>query len=364
MKKLKVDLSRNPYSIIVGKSCYSNLIQEIKKLGLYKNLLIAADKNVFHFWEEYIKKPLIDYENKIEFYILNPGEKSKSYVELNKIYSFLLNKNFGRDTLIISIGGGVTGDLLGYTASTFMRGVQVIHIPTTLLAAVDSSIGGKTGINFNNKKNMVGTFYQPNLVMIDTNFVSTLPEKELTSGIGEIIKYAFLLNTDFFDYVNENLEKLYNGNERVIEEVIVRSASIKSVVVSQDEKETGLRKILNLGHTFAHAIESDLNFRIKHGEAVIAGIICALYLSNKIGILKKDMMRDYLSLPLRVKLPHNLKNLSEQNMVNIMHVDKKSRDGKINFVLLSAVGNILIDVQVGEKDILYSIDRMKKALKY
>ncbi len=364
MKKLKVELSRNPYSIIVGKSCYSKIIQEIKKLGLYKNLLIAADKNVFNFWEEYIKKPLINYENKVEFYILNPGEKSKSYMELNKIYSFLLNKNFGRDTLIISIGGGVTGDLLGYAASTFMRGVQLIHIPTTLLAAVDSSIGGKTGINFNNKKNMVGTFYQPNLVIIDTKFVSTLPEKELTSGIGEIIKYAFLLNSDFFDYINENFEKLYNGNERVIEEVIVSSASIKSVVVSQDEKESGLRKILNLGHTFAHAIESDLNFRIKHGEAVIAGIISALYLSNKIGILKKNKMSDYLSLLFKVKLPRNLANLNEQNMVNIMHLDKKSRDGKINFVLLSAVGNILIDVQVGEKDILYSIDRMKKALKY
>ena len=364
MKKIKVKLSKNSYDIFVGKNCYLNIVEEIKKLRLNKNILIIIDRNVKKYWEEYIKKPFIDYENRIEYYILKPGESSKSYVELNRIYSFLLDNNFGRDTLVLAIGGGVTGDLAGYAASTFMRGVQLVHVPTTLLAAVDSSIGGKTGINFNSKKNMIGTFYQPKFVFIDTNFISSLPTKEITSGLGEIIKYAFLSDDDFFDYLKKNIDKVYINNEVVINKLILKSALIKASVVSQDEKESGLRKILNFGHTFAHAIESDLNFRIKHGEAVIAGIISALYLANKTGILKKTRMSEYLSLTLKIHLPLLFQNLNEKNMVNIMQLDKKSRDGEINFVLISELGNILIDVKTGEKNILYSIESMKKIVNF
>ena len=360
MKKINLKLSKSSYNIFIGKYNYSQIIEEIKKINLNKNILIVIDENVERFWGEYIKKPFANYGNKINYYSIKSGEKSKSYKELNKIYSFLLNNNFGRDTLIISIGGGVTGDLTGYAASTFMRGVQIIHVPTTLLAAVDSSIGGKTGINFSNKKNMIGTFYQPNFVLIDINFLSSLPKKEITSGIGEVIKYAFLSTPDFFYFVRDNIEKVYYNDDKVINELIVKSASIKSAVVSQDERESGLRKILNLGHTFAHAIESDLNFKIKHGEAVTAGIISALYLSNKMGILTKNRVRDYLSLPLKINLPNNLFYLNEENMVNIMHLDKKSRDGMINFILLSEIGNILVDVKASKNDILNSILKLKE----
>ncbi len=362
MKKIKVKLTNSSYNIIIGKNCYLQIVQEIKKLDLNKNILIVIDQSVKKYWEKYIKKPFENFEHRIEYYLLKPGESSKSYIELNKIYSFLLKNNFGRDTLIIATGGGVTGDLTGYAASTFMRGVQLIHVPTTLLAAVDSSIGGKTGINFNTKKNMIGTFYQPKFVLIDINFISSLPKKEITSGAGEIIKYAFLSNDNFFEYLRENIEKVYHNDEEIINELIIKSALIKASVVSQDEKEAGLRKILNLGHTFAHAIESDLNFKIKHGEAVIAGIIAALYLSYKTGVLKKSRMSEFLSLPLKINLPQIIKNLNEENMVNIMHLDKKSRDGKINFVLLSELGKLLIDVKTVEKNILYSIDRMKKII--
>ncbi len=360
MKKIKLKLSKNSYNIFIGKYNYTQIIEEIKKTNLNKNILIVIDENVGRYWDKYIKQPFAGYGNKIEYYTLKPGEKSKSYKELNKIYSFLLDNNFGRDTLIIAIGGGVTGDLTGYAASTFMRGVQLIHVPTTLLAAVDSAIGGKTGINFNSNKNMIGTFYQPNFVLVDINFLSSLPKKEITSGIGEIIKYAFLSTSDFFDYARNNIEKVYHNNDEVINKIIIKSALIKSAVVSQDERESGLRKILNLGHTFAHAIESDLNFKIKHGEAVTAGIISALYLSNKIGILKKNKMRDYLSLPLKINLPQILANLNEKNMVNIMHLDKKSRGGMINFVLLSEIGNILVDVKASKNDILNSILTLKE----
>ena len=362
MKKIKVKLSKDSYNIFVGRNCYLQIAEEIKKLGLNKNILIIVDKNVKKYWEEYIKEPFTNYGDRIEYYILKPGENTKSFIELNRIYSFLLEKNFSRDTLVLAIGGGVTGDLAGYAASTFMRGVQLVHVPTTLLAAVDSSIGGKTGINFNSKKNMIGTFYQPKFVLIDIKFISSLPRKEITSGLGEIIKYAFLSDNDFFKYLEENIEKVYNNDEETIYKLILKSASLKASVVSRDEKESGLRKSLNLGHTFAHAIESDLSFRIKHGEAVIAGIISALYLSNKTGILKKNRMIEYLSLPLKIHLPQILQNLDEKNMVNIMQLDKKSRNGKINFVLISEPGNILIDVKTVENNILYSIDRMKEVV--
>jgi 3-dehydroquinate synthase len=359
LNKIKVELKDNSYNILIGKSNYLKIVDKIAKLNLYRNICFIIDDNVRSYWEDYIARPFNNYEKKIEFYSLKPGENSKSYLELNRIYSFLLEKNFGRDTLIIAVGGGVAGDLSGYAASTFMRGVQLIHIPTTLLAAVDSAIGGKTGINFNGKKNIIGTFYQPKLVLIDINFLSTLPQDEITSGIGEIIKYSFLSSNDFFEYARKNLEKIYSNDEKVIRQVILRSAAIKSAVVKQDEKESGLRKILNLGHTFAHAIESDLNFGIKHGEAVTAGIISALYLSNKIGILPKNRLKEYLSLPFIVKLPQQISSLNENNMVNIMHLDKKNRNGKINFVLLSRIGNILVDVQTPEDDVFYALEKMK-----
>ena len=359
MNKIRVKLSNSSYNIFVGKNNYLKISQEIEKLELNKNIVFIVDQNVKKYWDEYIRKPFGNYGNRIEYYYLKPGERSKSYTELNRIYSFLLENNFGRDTLIIAIGGGVTGDLAGYAASTFMRGIQLVHIPTTLLAAVDSSIGGKTGINFNSKKNMIGSFHQPGFVLIDTNFISTLPGKEITSGLGEIIKYAFLSNDDFFEYLNENIEKVYNNDEETVKKLILKSVFIKASVVSRDEHEAGLRKILNLGHTFAHAIESDLKFRIKHGEAVVAGIVSALYLSNKIGILNKNRMSEYLSLLLKIHLPKSLKNLNNKNMVNIMQLDKKSRGGKINFVLLSELGNILVDVKADKNNIFYSIDKMK-----
>jgi len=363
LKKIKVKLAKNSYSILVAKLSYQEIADRISKTEFNKNLLIVADENVNSEWGEYIRKPFEGYKNKIEFYDLKAGENSKSYIELNNIYSFLIDKNFGRDTLIIAIGGGVTGDLVGYAASTFMRGIQLIHVPTTLLSAVDSSIGGKTGINFNNRKNMIGSFFQPKLVLIDTNFLSTLPQSEMISGIGEIVKYTYLSPDDFFDFAKSNLDKALLNDEEVIHEFILRSAAIKAAVVSQDGKESNLRKILNLGHTFGHAIESDLNFEIKHGQAVLSGLISALYLSNKIGILKKNRMRKLLSLPLSIKLPSKLSALDEMNMINIMQMDKKNRDGKINFVLLSEIGNILIDVQTGEKDVLDSISSMKESFK-
>lgn len=278
---------------MIGHSILDRLKSVIEKNKMNKNILIICDENVMHYHGKELKHTLAGFSGKINFYTLKAGETSKSYTQLNKIYSFLLEKGYGRDSLIIGIGGGVTGDLIGYAASTYMRGIQLIHVPTTLLAAVDSAIGGKTGINFEKKKNMIGSFYQPKCVLVDISFFRTLPKKELTSGIGEIIKYGYLADKTFFDYLEKNITGIYDNDNKIINHIIKRCASIKASVVSQDEKESGIRKILNLGHTFAHGFETDLNFKIKHGEAVIAGVVSALFLSDSLGLLKKDNLGEF-----------------------------------------------------------------------
>ena len=309
MKKIKVTLKNNPYEILIGNKILSQLNRYIEYET--KNVLAVIDENVFKYFEDEIKNALLKISNQCKIYLLKSGERTKSYTELQKIHSYLLSNNFGRDSLIIAIGGGVTGDLVGFAASTFMRGVKLVHIPTTLLADVDSSIGGKTGINFNHKKNMIGTFYQPNLVFIDTELLKTLPDTEIKSGVGEVIKYAYLSDKKFFDYLLKNLEKIYENDSEVLNEVIFKSAAIKASVVSQDEKESGLRKILNLGHTFAHAFESELDFKVKHGEAVIAGIISSLYLSENLKLITKNELDAFLELAVKINLPKKFLKLEK-----------------------------------------------------
>ncbi len=362
MKEIKVTLENESYPILVGKSILKKLNGEILKRGLFANIFVVADRNVLKYHRDKIQKALVSGKNKINFYTMAPGEESKSYIGLNKIYSSLLKHGYGRDTLLVSIGGGVAGDLAGFAASTYMRGIQLVHVPTTLLACVDSAVGGKTGINFDKKKNMIGTFYQPKFVLADIEFLSSLPAKEKISGIGEIIKYAYLADEEFYRFVSKNINKVYAGDNRVLEEVITRSASIKAAVVTQDEKESGPRKILNLGHTFAHAFETELNFRVKHGEAVIAGVICALFLSNKLGLLSGARAEALMELPLKVKLPNIFLKMNKENLYGIMLSDKKNRNGKIKFVLVEDIGSIVLDAESVKSDVFYAVDRMQELL--
>ena len=361
-KKVIVKLKENSYPILIGKNIFNNIIELLKKYNLNKHLLVITDENVEKIYSLKIRKTLGSKDVKVNFYSLKSGENSKSYIELNKIYAYMIKNNFGRDSLIVAIGGGVTGDLAGFVSATFMRGIQLVHVPTTLLAAVDSSIGGKTGINFQMKKNMIGAFHQPKLVLVDTTFLKSLPHEEINSGLGEIVKYAFLTNQKFFSFVEKNFYNINNLNDNNLLEVILTSAEIKAAVVSQDEKESGLRKILNFGHTFAHSFETNLNFRIKHGEAVSAGIICALFLSNKIGLLSSDNLEKYLSLPLKVKLSQKLKNMNKEALFEIMLHDKKNRDEKIKFVLISDLGKLILDVEADKNEILSSIDMMSNLI--
>jgi 3-dehydroquinate synthase len=362
MRKIKIHLSSKTYPVLIGNSIFPNILNEIKDQDLHENIFIVVDGNVMKFYGKEIKKVFSSYKEKLFFYTLKPGEKSKSSEELHKIYKSLLDNKFGRDSLVVAIGGGVTGDLAGYAASTFLRGVQLVHVPTTIISDVDSSIGGKTGINFNTRKNMIGSFYQPDFVLIDTSFLDTLSLREMKSGIGEIIKYAFLSDLNLYNYIKDNIGKIFSRGEKVLERIITQSVILKGSVVSQDEKEKSLRKILNLGHTFGHAYESVFNFRIMHGEAVIAGIITSLFLSNRIGILSKSRLLEFLDLPLKIKLSVPFTGLNKEKIFKIMQSDKKVRGGKIKFVLVSDIGNILLDVEAGKKDIFYALQKTEEIL--
>ena len=359
MKKINVKCKSFTYPVFVGSNILQSLPDLLKKHKLNKNVFIVIDENVEKIYGREIKKLVSSWANRSTIFILKASERSKSLTTLKKIYTALADNEFGRDTLLLSVGGGITGDVAGYCAATYMRGVQLVHVPTTLLASVDSSIGGKTGVNFYNRKNLIGSFYQPHFVLIDTNFLQTLPAAELRSGTGEIIKYAFLSNKDFCEYILQNFNKLLLLNSKVLNSVISESVLIKAGVVGQDEKETGLRKILNFGHTFAHAFESHSGYKIKHGEAVVGGIIAALFLSHKLKFFSDEKLESYLKFLSVFKLPPAIKKVNNNSILEIMYLDKKRRGDRIKFVLLKDIGNLIIDAEIEKKEIFYALDKMK-----
>jgi len=357
MKTLTVALKENGYDIYLGKGILEKFKSLCEKKSLPKRMFFVVDENILRVRKKYLQTFLFN-EKEDLVYKFPAGEKSKSFKQISELHKVMLENKLGRDTLIVAVGGGVTGDAAVFAASIFMRGVPVVHIPTTLLAAVDSSIGGKTGINFNNKKNIIGSFHQPKFVLIDTTFFSSLPEKEITCGLGEIVKYAFLTGQNFYDEVLALLPLFYQKDFSITEKLIANSISIKTEVVSSDERETGLRKILNFGHTFAHAFESELKFKIKHGEAVIAGIICALFLSHGKGFISEQQLEKLLYLPKQIPLPASLKKLNKEKLYQVMLSDKKNRNGKIKFVLLKNIGEILLDVEAEKAEVFNSFERM------
>jgi 3-dehydroquinate synthase len=298
---------------------------------------------------------------KIFNYIFIANERNKSLKQVENIYKFLNSNNLGKDSLIIAVGGGITGDISGFTASTYMRGIRYYQVPTTLLSMVDSSVGGKTGVNFLNNKNLIGTFFQPEAVYILPDFLKTLPKRELFSGAGEVFKYSFLSDKENYIFLKKNLSKLFYENKINYTEVIKSCLSIKANIVKQDEREiTGLRKILNLGHTFAHAFEVESNYKLKHGEAVIGGIFCAIILSEIVGFLDKAKSHTIMNDFSFIKIHKYVRNMNSELVYQKMLGDKKNSAGKMNLVLIENIGSLVVDVILPKAQIIESIERMKK----
>lgn len=355
MKKVNINIPGNEYCVYAGQDIFKELIPLINNAGLSRNALFVIDENVFTLHQNIFENIEQSGYKKISTLIIKVSEPLKSRITLEKIYKKLLDEGFGRDSVLIAVGGGIVGDIAGYAAATFMRGIQFIQIPTTLLAAVDSSVGGKTGINYFDTKNIIGAFKQPALVLIDTNFFGTLPQREIVCGLGEIVKYAFLTNRKFYEFVTNNLEKLIRLDQRILESILLECVRFKGAVVEADEKESGLRKILNFGHTFAHAVEVDQKYKLKHGEAVIVGVVCALFLSLKLNLISAEQLDEFLTLPCKMKDWIKIKKYDVEKMLGTMSRDKKNRDNKIKFVLIKDIGQIIPDAESKIEDVEFAI---------
>ena len=360
--KLQIRTGNQKYPIFIG----NNILNKLKKI-LKENLinfnqcLVVADKNV--------PKKLIDKilnslpKKKVFLHYFNSSEKNKNQKNVDTILSILLSKNFNRNDCVISIGGGITGDVSGFAASIFKRGLKFINIPTTLLSQVDSSIGGKTGINNKYGKNLIGAFYQPSLVISDIIFLKSLPKREIICGYGEILKHAIIADKKFFTFLNINGSKVLNLKSPSIEKAIFMSCSIKKKIVETDEKEMGLRKILNFGHTFAHAYEATLGFskKLNHGEAVILGIKTAAKFSLSNNILSNKEFNlienhlDKLDLPRNINKFFSIKDLNK--LLLFMKKDKKNNTNKINLVLLRKIGFPIYKLQFDEKKINFFLKK-------
>ena len=354
--KLYIKTTNHKYPIIIGNNIL-NKIQKLLKENLinFNQCLVVVDKKVPRNLINKLVKCLP--KKKIVLHYFEATERNKNQKNVDKILAILLNKNFNRNDCLISVGGGITGDISGFAASIFKRGIKFINIPTTLLSQVDSSIGGKTGINTKYGKNLIGAFYQPSMVLSEIDFLKSLPEREIICGYGEILKHAIIANEKFYFLLEKNAHKILKLRRPIIQKAIYESCFIKKKVVENDEKEIGMRKILNFGHTFAHAYEAALGYskKLNHGEAVILGIKTAAKFSLFNKILKIDQFMSIQNHLNELKLPSDIKKFfSKKNLNRIlffMKKDKKNNTKKINLVLLKKIGKPIYNVQVNEKKI-------------
>jgi 3-dehydroquinate synthase len=292
---------------------------------------------------------------------LPDGEQYKTLETFNQVMSFLLQGNFSRDVVVVALGGGVIGDLVGFASACYQRGVDFIQIPTTLLSQVDSSVGGKTAVNHPLGKNMIGAFYQPKSVIIDTDCLSSLPEREFAAGMAEVIKYGIIYDAAFFTWLDENLDKLYALDEQALTYAIARCCEIKAEVVAQDEKESGIRALLNLGHTFGHAIEAEMGYgNWLHGEAVAAGTVMAARTAQLQGMITAAQFEQILSILKRAKLPvHTPESMSFEDFMTHMMRDKKVLSGKLRLVLPTGIGTADVVADVPQEVIRQAIEECR-----
>ncbi|MDD9892609.1 MAG: 3-dehydroquinate synthase [Gammaproteobacteria bacterium] len=341
MQTLTVDLGDRSYPIHIG----ANLLSQPELLAPHihgKQVLVVSNTTVAPLYMDALKASLANYQ--VDEVILPDGEQYKTLETLNQIFDVALEKRHSRKTTLIALGGGVVGDMCGFAAAAYQRGVNFIQIPTTLLSQVDSSVGGKTGVNHALGKNMIGAFWQPQVVLADTAVLGTLPERELAAGIAEVIKYGLLGDAPFIDWLEENMSALLSKDEAALTYAIHRSCRNKADVVVRDEREGGIRAWLNLGHTFGHAIEHSLGYgEWLHGEAVGAGMVMAADMSARLGWISaadaERATRLIESAGLPIKAPASM---TEEQFLSAMAVDKKVLDGQLRLVLLKQLGEAVV----------------------
>jgi 3-dehydroquinate synthase len=342
MKTLELELGERSYPIHIGS-------QLIDRADLYKKHLkgsftaVVTNQTVAPLYADRVVKTLESLGQKVRLVVLPDGEVYKTWETLQKIFDALLESGADRKSTLIALGGGVIGDMTGFAAASYMRGVRFIQVPTTLLSQVDSSVGGKTGINHPLGKNMIGAFYQPQAVIADLDTLKTLPPKELAAGLAEVVKHGAIADADFFSWIEKNIESLNACEPKAMEHAVQRSCEIKSQIVALDEKEGGVRATLNFGHTFGHAIEAGMGYgEWLHGEAVGCGMVLAADLSVRTGRLTKDDYQRIKNLVTALKLPSAPPKLGVSRYIDLMSVDKKAEGGEVRYILLDGIGRSTI----------------------
>ena len=356
MNELTVELGDRSYPIYIGENLLndSSLIQ---KNITSTQVLIVTNTSIAPL---YLDKLANNFKQQnVETIILSDGEQYKTLDTMNEIITFLLEKRYSRNCCLVALGGGVIGDITGFAAASYQRGVDYIQVPTTLLAQVDSSVGGKTAVNHALGKNMIGAFHQPRAVFADTSVLTTLDERELSAGLAEVIKYGLIRDNEFFLWLENNIDKLVMSDHDALAYAVERSCQNKAEVVAMDEKESGPRALLNLGHTFGHAIETAMNYQgYLHGEAVAVGMFMAADMSRRIGWLDDNAIDRIKSVLVKAELPYNLPaSISVQQMLDNMSVDKKARDGKLFLVLLKSIGNAIVTDEFDSKHLTATLEQ-------
>jgi 3-dehydroquinate synthase len=355
MQTLTVSLADRSYPIHIGNGLLGQadlIMPHLKR----KQVAIVSNTTVAPLYMHALAQPLRDAGVSVIEIILPDGEAYKNNDTLQIIYDHLLQNRCERNTTLIALGGGVIGDLTGYAAATYLRGVPFIQVPTTLLSQVDSSVGGKTGINHPLGKNMIGAFYQPKLVLADIDTLKTLPQRELSAGVAEVIKYGLIRDADFFDWLETNMSALMALDPAVASYAIYRSCQNKAEVVAADEHEQGERALLNLGHTFGHAIENAMGYGVwLHGEAVATGTVMAADLSQRMGWLNATEVQRIKAILQAAKLPLDAPDFGAEEYLRLMQLDKKVSDGRIRLILQQGIGKAVITAD-------YDADKLKQTL--
>lgn len=353
MNKLRVELGDRSYPIYITTD-YSGLGKCMSGARLGSKIVLITDSNVDKLQADECIDALAENGYAVHKYVIGAGEKYKNLDTVRDIYKFLLNLKLDRQSTLIALGGGVVGDITGFAAATFLRGINFVQIPTTMLAQADSSVGGKVGVDFEGSKNIIGAFYQPKFVYINVNSLKTLPKRELQSGLAEVVKHGIIKDSDFFDYIDYNVKKIFEFNTDVLQYIAKANCTIKGSVVEQDEKESGLRAILNFGHTIGHAIESVSEFELMHGECVAIGMVGAFRMAQHLGMVEEKALEKVTGTLQKIGLPTSFRGMDIEKIFCQMFHDKKIKENKLVFILPKRIGEV-VELRIEDSDLIKKV---------
>jgi 3-dehydroquinate synthase len=360
MEKIRVDIKENPYEILIGKGILKDLGMYLSQRKQSGKCVIITNPTVAKLYGSTVEKSLSSSGFTVNILEVPDSETSKSLRIAESLYKKLIECNMDRNSCIIALGGGVIGDLAGFIAATYMRGISLVQVPTTLLAQVDSAIGGKVAVDLDKGKNLIGAFFQPILVLSDVDTLRSLPDHVLRSGLAEVIKYGIISDKDVFDLVDSNMNKIFLKEASIFNEIIIKCSKIKAKIIEEDEKEQDIRAILNFGHTLGHALETITNYeKYSHGEAISIGMVFASRLSMKLNTLTLNEFERIKQILKKAELPIFFNESNRENeLISIMLHDKKVKNEKILFILPKIIGDVYITDSISEKVIYDELGKM------